>query len=393
MTALLDELLDTLAGPTPNPIDLAALHRRHCQRQRRRGAARGLAAGTAVVALVAGLAVLARPDGYAVDTVAPATSTGTSASTTVEPTRVVVNPVQEAAARLARPDPRIRFRVTARQPSYWRTAGIDDYDGTHWRVRYDADDALPGTGEAPAGTPVLRQTVRLEAAEGIWLPAAPGLIDAMTVDLPLDWDAESGTLLTDLFGPGQPARSYVVVSAVTAPTPDELRAAPPDGTDERYTALPEGAVTGAVAAEAERVTAGAATRYDQALALQNHLRTLPYRVGEIDVDAATIETAVVGNQGGASPQLATAFAVMARHLGIPTRIAVGYTWGERSGFDPARPTYQVSDRQTHVWPEVWFAGIGWVAFEPTPGRGMPGAEAYTGVTAQQDADDQPTLGS
>lgn len=393
MTASLDDLLDTLAGPAPDPVDLTALHRRHRQRQRRRRAVRGLAAGAAAVALVAGLAVLARPDGFAVDTVAtsrPLHTTGTDPGST----RVVVSPFSPAAMRLAQPDPRVRFRVTAPKPSYWRTVGLDAYDGTTWLAdlqAFDASDALPGTGEAPAGTTVLRQTVRVEVADGIWLPAAPGLVDVLGVDLPLDWDAESGTLLTDSLGVDQPARSYLVVSALTAPTPDELRAAPPDGTDERYTALPEDAVTGAVAAEAERVTAGAATRYDQALALQNRLRTLPYRAGGISVDPATIDAAVVGGRGGASPQLATAFAVMARHLGIPTRIAVGYTWGERTGFDPARPTYQVSDRQTHVWPEVWFAGIGWVAFEPTPGRGMPGAEAYTGVAAQQDADNQPTL--
>jgi transglutaminase-like putative cysteine protease len=44
----------------------------------------------------------------------------------------------------------------------------------------------------------------------------------------------------------------------------------------------------------------------------------------------------------------------------------------------------VIGKNAHAWPELWFDGIGWVAFEPTPGRGAPGAESYTGVPAQQD---------
>jgi hypothetical protein len=44
----------------------------------------------------------------------------------------------------------------------------------------------------------------------------------------------------------------------------------------------------------------------------------------------------------------------------------------------------VLGKNAHAWPEVWFDGIGWVPFEPTPGRGAPGAEAYTGLQAAQD---------
>ena len=41
-------------------------------------------------------------------------------------------------------------------------------------------------------------------------------------------------------------------------------------------------------------------------------------------------------------------------------------------------------KNAHAWPEVWFDGLGWVQFEPTPGRGAPGTEAYTGLPAAQD---------
>ena len=65
-------------------------------------------------------------------------------------------------------------------------------------------------------------------------------------------------------------------------------------------------------------------------------------------------------------QFATAYAVMARTLGIPTRVAVGFTPGESVGDG----TYVVSSHDAHAWPEIWLAGIGWThMFDPTPPAG------------------------
>ena len=71
---------------------------------------------------------------------------------------------------------------------------------------------------------------------------------------------------------------------------------------------------------------------------------------------------------------------MARSLGIPARVAVGYT----PGLDQGDGSRQVLGKNAHAWPEIWFDGLGWVLFEPTPGRGEPGAESYTGVAPAQD---------
>jgi transglutaminase-like putative cysteine protease len=61
---------------------------------------------------------------------------------------------------------------------------------------------------------------------------------------------------------------------------------------------------------------------------------------------------------------------MLRSIGIPTRVAVGYT----SGIEQNPGTFSVRGKNAHAWPEVWFDDVGWVLFEPTPGRGAPGAE-------------------
>ena len=70
---------------------------------------------------------------------------------------------------------------------------------------------------------------------------------------------------------------------------------------------------------------------------------------------------------------------MARYLGLPTRLAVGYTPGDLR----SDGLFHVYGRHGHTWPEVWFDGIGWVPFEPTPGRGSPDAVGYTGVAPEQ----------
>ncbi len=59
-------------------------------------------------------------------------------------------------------------------------------------------------------------------------------------------------------------------------------------------------------------------------------------------------------------------------------------WGEELPGEPG--TYQVRGRNAHAWPEVYLGQYGWVTFEPTPGRGAPGAEGWTGITPAQAGD-------
>jgi hypothetical protein len=90
---------------------------------------------------------------------------------------------------------------------------------------------------------------------------------------------------------------------------------------------------------------------------------------------------------GYCEQFSATFATMARTLGIPSRVAVGFTPGVLND----EGWYSVIGKNAHAWPELWFDGIGWVPFEPTPGRGAPGAEDYTGVAPAQD-DSGPSTG-
>ncbi|TMQ13596.1 MAG: transglutaminase domain-containing protein, partial [Candidatus Rokuibacteriota bacterium] len=68
-------------------------------------------------------------------------------------------------------------------------------------------------------------------------------------------------------------------------------------------------------------------------------------------------------------QFASSFTAMARAVGLPARVAVGYTPGR---YDSISGVYRVTSEDAHAWGEVWLAGVGWTRFEPTPNSDLPG---------------------
>src|SRR5206468_2365908 len=86
-------------------------------------------------------------------------------------------------------------------------------------------------------------------------------------------------------------------------------------------------------------------------------------------DEAAMDRFLAQKQGYCE-QFAGTFAAMARFLKLPARVAVGFTAGTLG----ADGRWHVTGKEAHAWPEVYLTGYGWVAFEPTPGRGLPGAE-------------------
>ena len=196
----------------------------------------------------------------------------------------------------------------------------------------------------------------------------------------LRWSAETSTLVRtdrDL----ETGDRIDIVSAMPSFTADVLRSTSSDQPpDPIYLTLPDG-FPETVAATAAAVTQGTPTNYDAMLELQNWFQT-QFRYS-LDVPAGHSNSAIeafLRQRVGYCEQFAATFAAMARTLGIPSRLAVGYTPGQLL----SDRWYSVTGRNSHAWPEVWFDGLGWVPFEPTPGRGITGAENYTGVAAAQD---------
>jgi transglutaminase-like putative cysteine protease len=132
-------------------------------------------------------------------------------------------------------------------------------------------------------------------------------------------------------------------------------------------AVPDTPFVADIRALAAEVTADAATQYDQAVALQTYFRSLATFRYDTQVPPPETEDAVwdfLNQRVGYCVQFATAMTVMARTLGIPARMAVGFLPGQPTSQGPT--TFVVSGRQAHTWPELYFQDTGWVRFEPTP---------------------------
>ncbi len=175
---------------------------------------------------------------------------------------------------------------------------------------------------------------------------------------------------------------------------DDLRGArvgvPEDA--ELYTAVPATEHRDDIAALATELTSDAQGPYEQALALQTWLRSIANFTYDTRVPPARSSDAVwdfLEDRRGYCVQFATAMAMMARTLDIPSRVGVGFLPGERK----SDGEYVVTGRLAHAWPELYFEGQGWVRFEPTPASqtGPPPvwADPFAATTAtdQVPADD------
>jgi transglutaminase-like putative cysteine protease len=141
-------------------------------------------------------------------------------------------------------------------------------------------------------------------------------------------------------------------------------------------------------------TAGQTTMYDMAQALENHLHA-GYHYNQHNDNPPSNEDAVywflTQYKQGFCTFFASAMVIMARMLGMPARVASGYTGGtaDESGH------YIVKGTDAHTWAQIYFAKYGWINFEPsesflplarpiasvTPGAtDTPGADNTPGVT-------------
>jgi transglutaminase-like putative cysteine protease len=230
----------------------------------------------------------------------------------------------------------------------------------------------------------LVQRFRIQGLGGLWLPAAfePSRVEGGPE---LSWDPATSSLITrdESLTAGD---AYAVESLLPELTVGALAgSATGAAVDPVYVEDPE--LAPAVRSTAERVTATGSTPYEQAVALQDWFRENFIYDEAVDYRAAPDPTlAFLTERRGFCQQFASSFALMARSLGLPARVAVGFTPGDGVVLDgdgtPAAG-FVVRGRHAHAWPEIHLDGVGWVAFEPTPGRGNPQAEHYTGVRSQQ----------
>jgi len=299
----------------------------------------------------------------------------------------VANPLVDIRGRLVDRAGTVLFVVRTDKPEYWRVAGLPDFDGNTWNLpERDLDDISEGLATASPGSTELHQEIEIAALRSQFVPAAADPVDADGDGL--RWNGETSTIVRVDRNLERGDR-FEILSAVPDRSPETLRAttsvAPPDPI---YLELPPN-FPASVRNLAADVTAGTTTTYDAMRALQDWFRSeFDYSLEVQQGHGNSAIEAFLRQRVGYCEQFAGTFAAMARSLGIPARVAVGFTPGVRES-----GTFNVLGKNAHAWPEVWFDQLGWVLFEPTPGRGAPGAQGYTGVRPQQDESEPPPAGS
>jgi transglutaminase-like putative cysteine protease len=257
---------------------------------------------------------------------------------------------------------------------YWRARVYDTYENGRWSV--SGSEIVPFSPETDdsldAGITIDK---RLEYTFN-WQSSASSLL--MTPGYPL-WISRSGAFQAnpsredtyDLFSwsastPVQNGDQYQVQAALLNPTVKQLRAAPgtyPVWIKDRYLALPDN-LPGNIRRLAERLTREHDNNYDKAVAITNYLRAeMEYNLEVSPTPAGVdpVEWFLFTVKSGFCNYYASAEVLLLRAAGIPARMVVGYAPGDyKSG-----GYYQIKAKDAHAWPEIYFAGIGWVEFEPT----------------------------
>jgi len=260
-------------------------------------------------------------------------------------------------------------------PIYWRSTTYDRYTGLGWSSSatqvqsFRAGDQITET-ENPFRW-MIQQEVRYPEQRQDFLYVAGDLI-SVDREFEVAWREKPGAENSsgDLLGAALQARTYSAQSSLPWVREAVLRdrAGPyPAWVQARYLGLPD-ALPPRVVDLAQRliVDAGAEDAYDQALALETYLRSFPYN---LDIPAPPGDRDVADYflfdlQQGYCDYYATSMVVMARALGLPARLAIGYA---RGSYDDVNQRYVVSEADAHSWAEIYFPGVGWVPFEPTAG--------------------------
>jgi transglutaminase-like putative cysteine protease len=314
----------------------------------------------------------------------------------------------------------LRIRAP-RRAYYWRATTLDLFTSDRWVENLYPVAVSRPTRRLPAD-PLLPAAARNRQAWVKQVVEVAALDDDHLVGATQPVSVASGALARTFFLSGGVMRSltglrtgerYTVWSYAPTPIPRELlasRPAYPPGVlrylDLERTRMPSFGVAGRAAAvegllseerfqpmwsyrplwtAASRLTAKLRSPYEATLAIERWLRSEGgFRYDEHPPASVTGEPLVdfvTRNRAGYCQHYAGTMALMLRFIGIPARVAVGFTsgtWSERAG------EWTVTNHDAHAWVEAWFEGYGWLPFDPTPGRGTLTA-AYTLASDSADA--------
>jgi transglutaminase-like putative cysteine protease len=334
------------------------------------------------VAISAG--VLAVLGALVVPTVLPSVALGGSTGSGVGALAETINPIIDLGSDLRQSDATaaLSYTTSSSTGEYLRLTTLDTFQGKQWEPatpKLNPSNSVKSLGAPPGLTQQITvgnvsTSIQVAEARGSWLPI-PYPTQSIS-GLAGKWSWEDGTLSVRSATTSMQGERYSVKSLDVQPTIQQLEAAGSSSSNP-LAKVPAG-LDPIIAATAKKVVGRARTDFDKAVALQTW-----FRGGDFTYSTRTPVTAGYDGSGlgvivpflksksGYCVHFATTMAVMARTLGIPSRIAVGFLPGKltHQGKDKTA-VYEVSSSNLHAWPELYFTGVGWVRFEPTPSRGF-----------------------
>ena len=264
------------------------------------------------------------------------------------------------------------FRVESPEPLLWRGGTLDSFDGVRW-----SDTTTPAEGygtELASGVPTrtVVQDVEVLNAKTDVLFGGYKVVDTDRLDATPNSDASWS--LDEPFVEGS---TYEVVSQIPQPSKGQLQAAGtayPRSVEKKFLQLPS-STPGVVGETAQKIRGeyDTSTPYNTARAVERYLIYDGGFIYNLDVSYRRADKAIEEFLGdskeGFCTQFATSMALILREMGIPSRVVYGATTGEE--VDDGE--YVVTGSNMHTWVEVYFPGVGWYPFNPTPGFSMPAA--------------------
>ena len=301
--------------------------------------------------------------------------------------------VQVAEAEVDDPSVAL-FTVHSRLPTREMMAALDEFNGDSWSATASASSTTLRSFSAPLASDARRpplatpdgsgrkRLVQVFEVSGLGGHSVPSWGYPLAASDPdagrVRWEGWDGSILSGALL--QRGTVYAVESVVADPSPAQLEADPVDISNLHNLQLPQ-PVPARVVELAKRLVAGATTPYQEALDLDAYLTSprFHYRLPQLTGSGPATPSSGYGellsflfrSRTGYCQQFATAFAVLARVDGLPTRIAVGFLPGAPVG----NGAWQVDGTDTHAWPQVRFQKYGWIDFEPTPGTSVKGSSA------------------
>jgi transglutaminase-like putative cysteine protease len=282
------------------------------------------------------------------------------------------NPIVRLRDQLVRPEPRklLELRTSDTAPArYLRMAALDRFDGRTW-----SQSPLQAGKEArlPAGLPepvvagaTVKTSIRVtDALDARWLPLP---YQPTSVRLKGDWryDRETDTVFSA--HDNVRGRSYRVRATRLEPTDRALADVRPLDTRRRdllgYLDVPE-RLPSSIVETAKQFDKASDSPYARALRIQNFFTREKFAYST-SVPAGNSSNAIVNfleQRQGYCEQFAATMALFARLNNIPARVAVGFTYGTQQ----PDGSYVITTHDAHAWPELYFSGLGWLPFEPTP---------------------------